>query len=167
MAISDRLATSNFFMNSLFPPDLPGNSTNFTAANRRYCGGKARFCKERGRLSSDTASMMRCSMSADSAETVTNDYSRRAGFCVEVLGWLTLLRLDLLGLLLIKAGRGVRARERRWWKVAVAIWTLHLAVWLVIGAVAATIGGNIRLFGKSWTIPLGPWMVITFGLIGL
>jgi sterol desaturase/sphingolipid hydroxylase (fatty acid hydroxylase superfamily) len=95
------------------------------------------------------------------------DYSRRAGLCVEVLGWLTLLRLDLLGLLLIKAGRGVRARDRKWWKVAVALWTLHLAVWLVIGAVAATIGGSVRIFGKAWTIPLGPWMVATFGLIGL
>ena len=95
------------------------------------------------------------------------DYSRRAGLCVEVLGWLTLLRLDLLGLVLIKAGRGVRARDRRWWKVAVAIWALHLAVWVVIGAVAATIGGSIRIFGRIWTIPLGPWMIFAFGLIGL
>ena|SRR5688572_5461408 len=95
------------------------------------------------------------------------DYSRRAGFCVEVLGWLTLLRLDLLGLLLIKAGRGVRARNRPWWKVAVTIWGLHLAVWLVVGAVAATMGGSVRLFGKSWTIQLAPWMVVAFGFIGL
>ncbi len=119
-------------------------------------------------MASDTASMMRCSMSVDdSAAAVPNDYSRRAGFCVEVLGWLTLLRLDLLGLVLIKAGRGVRARERRWWKVAVALWTLHLAVWLVAGAVAATIGGSVRIFGKSWSISLGPWMFATFALLGL
>jgi len=104
---------------------------------------------------------------ADSAAAVPSDYSRRAGFCVEVLGWLTLLRLDLLGLVLIKAGRGVRARERRWWKVAVALWTLHLAVWLVAGAVASTIGGSVRVFGRSWSIPLGPWMIASFTLIGL
>ena len=111
---------------------------------------------------------MRLSITAsDSTFEANTDYSRRAGICVEVLGWLTLLRLDLLGLLLIKAGRGVRARNRRWWKVAVAIWTLHLAVWLVVGSVAATLGGNIRFFGKSWTIPLGPWMLVGFGVIGL
>src|SRR4051812_11207795 len=111
---------------------------------------------------------MRLSMTAaPAALSEPPDYSRRAGFCVEVLGWLTLLRLDLLGFVLIKAGRGVRKRDRRWWKVAVALWTLHLAVWLLVGAVAASIGGSVHVFGRSWTIPLGPWMLLVFSLIGL
>ena len=104
---------------------------------------------------------------SDSTPAATDGYTRRAGVCVEVLGWLTLLRLDLLGLLLIKAGRGVRARDRRWWKVAVVIWALHLAVWLVLGAVAATMGGTVSIFGKSWSIQLAPWMLVAFGVIGL
>jgi len=112
--------------------------------------------------------MMRCSMSvADSAAAVPNDYSRRAGFCVEVLGWLTLLRLDLLGLVLIKAGRGVRAGNRRWWKVAVALWALHLAALVVIGAVAVLIGGRVSLFGKSFALVFKPWMIVVFISIGV
>jgi hypothetical protein len=112
--------------------------------------------------------MMRSLMTApDSIPRAASDYSRRAGFCVEVLGWLTLLRLDLLGLLLIKAGRGVRRRDRRWWKVAIGLWALHLAAWVIVGAVAATIGGSVRLFGKSWTIEFKPWMIFVFGFVGL
>ena len=114
------------------------------------------------------SSMIPCSMSdADSLSTVSNDYSRRAGFCVEVLGWLTLLRLDLLGLVLIKAGRGVRARDRRWWKVAVALWALHLAGLLVIAAVVVLIGGKVSLFGKTFAVTFKPWMIVVFISIGV
>lgn len=112
--------------------------------------------------------MILASMSdADSATAVSNDYSRRAGFCVEVLGWLTLLRLDLLGLVLIKAGRGVRAKNRRWWKVAVALWAVHLAALLVISAVVVMIGGKVSLFGRTFAITFRPWMVIVFISIGV
>ena len=104
---------------------------------------------------------------ADSLSAVSNDYSRRAGFCVEVLGWLTLLRLDLLGLVLIKAGRGVRARDRRWWKVAVALWALHLAGLLVIAAVVVLIGGKVSLFGKTFAVAFKPWMIVVFISIGV
>ena len=104
---------------------------------------------------------------ADSMPAVSNDYSRRAGFCVEVLGWLTLLRLDLLGLVLIKAGRGVRAKNRRWWKVAVALWALHLAALLVISAVIWLIGGKVTLFGRTFAITFRPWMIIVFVSIGV
>ncbi len=100
-----------------------------------------------------------------SVSPAPNDYSKRAGFCVEVLGWLTLLRLDLLGLLLIKAGRGVRGRDRKWWKVAVVLWALHLAIWLVIGAAVVTIGGRVNVFGKTWAVTFKPWMIIVFALV--
>ena len=103
----------------------------------------------------------------DSVAADSNDYSRRAGFCVEVLGWLTLLRLDLLGLVLIKAGRGVRAKNRRWWKVAVALWALHLAALLVIGAVVVLIGGRVSLFGRTFAVTFRPWMVIVFFSLGV
>src|SRR5688572_6154544 len=54
---------------------------------------------------SDDSSMMHRSMAlSDSTPDAPGDYSRRAGLCVEILGWLTLLRLDLLGFVLIKAG---------------------------------------------------------------
>jgi hypothetical protein len=86
---------------------------------------------------------------------------------VEILGWLTLLRLDLLGFVLIKAGRGVRARERKWWKVAVALWALHLAVWAIIGVVTMTIRGKISIFRWSWTINFQPWMFLAFAFLGL
>lgn len=104
---------------------------------------------------------------ADSASAVCNDYSSRAGFCVEVLGWLTLLRLDLLGLVLIKAGRGVRARNRRWWKVAVVLWALHLAALLVIGALVVLVGGRVSLFGRTFAVTFRPWMLIVFVAVGV
>jgi hypothetical protein len=111
--------------------------------------------------------MPRLMTAADSTTDTPAGYSRRAGVCVEILGWLTLLRLDLLGLVLIKAGRGVRARNRKWWKVAVGLWAVHLAVWLIVGVVAATIGGTVSLFGKTWSIQFRPWMYVVFALAGL
>jgi len=106
-------------------------------------------------------------MAADSKFADSADYSRRAGLCVEVLGWLTLCRLDLLGLVLIKAGRGVRARNKRWWKVAVALWALHLAALLVIGALVVLIGGRVTLFGRTFAVTFRPWMLIAFISLGV